>query len=91
MYDYNVPCFLQLGHPSCPKRAEWVVYFEHVEPDDACVVDSAPAPLCTEHKDFIVASFSGFWRMWLGAQLTTCPTCAKPFHISRVDPIKPKG
>lgn len=86
LHNYEVPCYMQLMTPPCPNNAQWLVYFEHIGADNCG--EQPPAPMCTDHMNFIKTTLSGFWRMWFGAHLTSCPQCGVPFRVGRIDPIK---
>lgn len=87
MYDYDVPCIVQLIEPSCESRATWVLYWTHVQETDCGM---PPVPVCDQHKKMMTVAHVGFWAAWFPTPEVDCTVCGKQVVFDRAVAI-PKG
>lgn len=87
LYNFEVPCIMELADPSCQNQALFLAYLRHgngMQRD--CPLP--PMPLCKGHKHFVRALYSKFWSMWMNSMLTACAMCGHPLEIDRIENLK---
>lgn len=85
MYDYDVPCIMELTSDECQLPASWLMWFMHVEDQDICAYSTSP--LCTYHKRLYEKQTTGFWALFSPPEPAECQ-CGKMAFVSKFTEIR---